>query len=67
MKKTFLFAAFLISFKAHAQNANIKVVFDQQDAKRKLSLSRPLHRTQFPELDEVEEITVNNGIIYIRS
>jgi thiol-disulfide isomerase/thioredoxin len=66
MKKTFLFAASLIWLQAFAQNASIKVSYDQPDQNRKLSLSRPLQITQFPSVNDVTEITAVNGVYAVR-
>lgn len=66
MKKTFLFAASLIWLQAFAQNASIKVSYDQPDQNRKLSLSRPLQITQFPKVEDVTDITAVNGVYAVR-
>lgn len=65
MKKTIFLAASLLWLHAFSQNATLRVQFDKQDIKRKLSLSRPILMTQFPVAEEVEDIIINNGIFSI--
>jgi thiol-disulfide isomerase/thioredoxin len=65
MKKIILFIATLLSLNAFSQNVKIEGSFDRQDIKRKLTLSRPMNRTQFPELNETEEIAIDKGIFSI--
>jgi thiol-disulfide isomerase/thioredoxin len=62
MKKIFLFAASVFWLNGYSQNATITGSFEQQDGKRELSLSRPLHRTQFPELNDIQAIAVEKGV-----
>lgn len=62
MKKISLIILSLLWLNAFSQNAKIKGQFDQPDAKRRLTLFRPLHHTQFPEVNDTEEIAVNKGI-----
>ncbi len=61
MKKIFLFVTFILSLNAFSQNATIIGTFERREVKRKLSLSRPLLRTQFPEVNDVEDIAVDKG------
>jgi len=65
MKKIFLSALTLLWLNAFSQNVTIKGSFDRPDAKRKLSLSRPMNRTQFPELNEEEAVAVDKGVFNI--
>lgn len=65
MKKIFLIVTSLFWLNAFSQNAKIMGSFDKPDAKRKLSLSRPLLRTRFPEVNDIEDITVVKGIFSI--
>jgi thiol-disulfide isomerase/thioredoxin len=62
MKKIYLLISFLLWLNAFSQTATIRCTFDRLDAKRKLSLSRPLLRTQFPEVNDIEDIAVVKGI-----
>jgi thiol-disulfide isomerase/thioredoxin len=61
MKKIFLVAASIIWLNVFSQTATIAGTFDRPDAKRQLSLSRPHNRTQFPEVNDTEDITVDKG------
>jgi len=65
MKKIFLLITFILCLNAFSQNVTIKGAFDRPDAKRKLSLSRPMNSTQFPEINDLEEIAVNKGVFTI--
>ncbi len=61
MKKASLLLTSIFWLNAFSQKAMIKGQFDRPYVKRILSLSRPMHRTQFPELNEVETIAVGKG------